>query len=99
LAVFRQIQEGLAICGVPYRIHLLSDLSKENCPDYKCYLFPNLFKVDENVEHLLKQKVFRNGHLAIFGPGTGITDGKTLSADGASKLLGVPMELIRKSSD
>ena len=28
---------------MPYRIHLLSDLERENFPAYKCYLFPNLW--------------------------------------------------------
>ena len=97
LAVYRQIEEGLALCGVPYRIHLLSDLEKTNFPDYKCYLFPDLFRVDGRVEALLKDRVFRNGHVAIFGPGTGVTDGPKLSAESASRLLGVPMELVPKS--
>lgn len=97
LAVYRQLEEGLAMCGVPYRIHLLSDLAKENFPDYKCYLFPNLFKLDARTEALLREKVFRNGHVAIFGPATGITDGDDLSADGATRLLGVPMQLSRRS--
>lgn len=92
-AVFRQIEEGLGLCGVPYRIHLLSDLARPDFPNYKCYLFPNLFKVDAEVETLLKAKVLRDGHVAIFGPATGITDGKTLSADAASRLFGVPMAL------
>ncbi len=97
LAVFRQIQEGLALCGIPYRIHLLDDLRHEKMPNYKTWLFPNLFKVDEEVLKLLKSKVLRNGNVAIFGPGTGITDGKVRSAKGASKLLGVEMQLILKS--
>jgi hypothetical protein len=93
LAVFRQIEEGLGLCGVPYRVHLLSDLARPDFPDYKCYLFPNLFKIDAGVETLLREKVLRNGHVAIFGPGTGITDGKTLNADAASRLFGMPMKL------
>ena len=98
LAVYRQIEEGLALCGVPYRIHLLSDLAKENFPDYKCYLFPNLFKVEADIEALLRKKIFRNGHVAIFGPATGITDGRKLSAAAATRLFGIPMELVPKSS-
>ncbi|MHB9134597.1 MAG: hypothetical protein ACYDBB_26285 [Armatimonadota bacterium] len=96
LSIFRQMEDGLALSGVPYRVHLLSDLARENFPDYKCYYFPNLFKVDAAVEAILRAKVLRNGHVAIFGPATGITDGETLSADGATRLLGVPMELLPK---
>jgi hypothetical protein len=93
LAVLWQRVIGLAHCGVPYRIYLLSDLEKDNMPAYRAYLFPNLFKLDEERLDLLGRKVLRDGRMAIFGPATGITDGQTLSADGASRLLGVEMEL------
>jgi hypothetical protein len=98
LAVYRQLEEGLALCGVPYRIHLLADLARDNFPEYKCYLFPNLFKVDAEVDALLRRKIFRNGNVAIFGPATGITDGKTLTAAPASRLFNVPMELVTNST-
>jgi len=93
LAILRQRIEGLELCGIPYRVYLLSDLEKDNFPDYRCYLFPNLFKVDDQVIDLLKRKVLRDGNLAIFGPGTGITDGTAVSSAGAEKLLGIPMRL------
>jgi hypothetical protein len=97
LAVFRQIMEGLALCGLPYRIHLLCDLVRDDFPDYRCFLFPNLFRVDEPVLAMLRKQVFRDGKVAIFGPGTGITNGRELSAAGAEQVLGVPMELVDKS--
>jgi len=98
LSVIWQRVLGLAHCGVPYRIYLLSDLEKANFPAYKTYLFPNLFKVDDRVMDLLRGKVLRDGNLAIFGPATGITDGTHLCADGASRLLNVPMELFPRST-
>ena len=99
LAVFKQIEEGLALCGVPYRIYLLSDLGKDNFPDYKCYLFPNLFKVDDETMKLLKKKVLRNGNVAIFGPGTGINDGEKISSLGAEKIFGIPFDVIQKRTN
>jgi len=98
LAVFRQIQEGLALSGIPYRVHLLDDLKRANMPAYKVWLFPNLFRVNDEVIALLKKKVLRDGNVAIFGPGTAITDSEKLSAETASKLLGVKMQLFHKSS-
>jgi hypothetical protein len=95
--VWQRVLE-LGRCGVPYRLYLLSDLKKDNFPAYKVYLFPNLFKVDDEVLALLRQKVLRDGNAAIFGPGTGITDGVRLHAEGASRLLGVPMELAPYSA-
>jgi len=95
LSVIWQRVLGLYNCGIPYRIYLFSDLEKPNMPDYRCYLFPNLFKLDEERLDLLRRKVLRDGRMAIFGPATGITDGRTLSAEWASRLLGVEMELVR----
>jgi len=86
---------GLGNCGIPYRFYLWSDLAHDNMPDYRCYLFPNLFELNDERMDLLKRKVLRDGRMAIFGPATGITDGTTLGAEWATKLLGVEMELMR----
>ena len=99
LAVIWQRIQGLAHCGVPYRIYTLSDMKKDNFPNYKVYFFPNLFRVDDEVLALLHKKVLRDGNLAIFGPATGITDGKILTAEPASKLLGVTMELLPRTTE
>jgi hypothetical protein len=98
LSVIWQRVRGLAHCGIPYRLYLLSDLERDNFPRYRVYLFPNLFKVDGRVSRLLKDKVLRDGNIALFGPGTGVTDGKSLTAKPASELLGVPMELHARST-
>lgn len=98
LSCIWQRVRGLAHCGVPYRIFLLSDLERDSFPAYKTYLFPNLFKVDARVEALLKRKVMRDGNVALFGPATGITDGRILTPAPASRLLGVPMELLPRTT-
>jgi hypothetical protein len=95
-AVLWQRVLGLAHCGVPYRVYLLSDLEKDNMPPYRAYLFPNLARVDDDRLALLQRQVFTDGRISIFGPATGLTDGSRLSADGASRLLGVEMELVRQ---
>ncbi len=99
IALQRQLEEGLALCGIPYRIHLLSDLALPNFPDYKCYLFPNLFRIDAETERLLRDKILTRGHVAIFGPATGINTESGLSADAATRLFGVEMELIDKTTN
>lgn len=98
LSVIWQRVKGLAHCGVPYRIYLLSDLEKDNFPDYRTYVFPNLFRVDDDIMELLRQKVLRNGNVALFGPATGITDGHHLTSAPASRLLGLDMELIPRTT-
>lgn len=98
LACIWQRVRGLAHCGVPYRMLLLSDLKRANLPAYKTWFFPNLFQIDDDRLALLHATVLRNGNLAIFGPATGITDGRRLGAEGASRLLGVPMELAPRTT-
>lgn len=98
LSVIWQRVLGLAHCGVPYRIYLLSDLEKDGFPPYRVYLFPNLFKVDDATLDLLHRKVLHDGNLAIFGPATGITDGRHLGAEAATRLLGAQMELHPRST-
>jgi len=94
LAVIWQRMTGLAHAGIPYRIHLWSDLAAGIVPDYRCYVFPNLFELNDDRMGVLEKNVLRDGRMAIFGPGTGITDGTTLGAEWATRLLGVEMELI-----
>jgi hypothetical protein len=96
LAIMWQRVLGLAHCGIPYRVYLFSDLQRNNMPDYRCYLFPNLYQLNEERLALLQCKIFTGGRMAIFGPSTGITDGTTLSAEWATRLLGVEMELVKK---
>jgi hypothetical protein len=99
LAVILQRQYGLARCGVPYRLHLFEDLARNNFPAcHKVFLFPNLFRLTPERMALIRDKVFRNGNVAIFGPATGITDGTRLRADLVSEFLGIPLNLVRQES-
>ncbi len=99
LAVIQQRQSGLARCGVPYRLHLLEDLARDNFPAcHKVFLFPNLFRLTPERQALIRAKVFRDGNVAIFGPATGITDGVCRRADLASELLGIPLNLVLQES-
>jgi len=99
LAVIHQRLYGLSRCGVPFRLHLFEDLARADFPAcHKVFLFPNLFRVTPERLALLRRKVFRNGNVVIFGPASGITDGRTLSAETATELTGIPLELVRKES-
>lgn len=99
LAVIHQRLYGLSRCGVPFRLHLFEDLARDDFPAcHKVFLFPNLFCVTHERLELLRRKVFRNGNVAIFGPASGITDGTRLSAETASELTGIPLDLVRKES-
>ncbi len=99
LAVIQQRLVGLSRCGVPYRIHLLDDLARDDFPDcHRLFIFPNLFEIDDRKLQILRDRVFRDGKVAVFGPASGISDGKRLSADAASELTGIPLTMERRES-
>jgi hypothetical protein len=97
LAVMWQRLTGLAHCGVPYRIYLWEDLLADNLPDHRLFMFPNLFRLNQERLDILRQRVCRAGRVVLWGPGTGITDGKTLSAEWAGRVTGMPMSLLEES--
>jgi hypothetical protein len=96
IATLWQRHLGLAHCGVPYRVHLFSDLARANMPKYRTYLFPNLFELNDERLALLRRTVLRDGRMAIFGPATGITNGNKLGPEGISALFGIEFEMIAK---
>ncbi len=94
LAVIRQRIYGMNHCGVPTRTFLWDDLKRDNFPAcHKLFILPNCYQYDSNVMELLRKKLFKNGNVIVFGPGSGITDGKTTSPEFAAALMGIDFEL------
>ncbi len=94
LAVIRQRIGGMNHCGVPTRTFLWDDLSRANFPAcHKLFLLPNCYRFGADVMTALKARLFRDGNVIVFGPGSGITDGETLSPDCAASLMGMDFEL------
>jgi hypothetical protein len=85
---------GMARCGVPHRIYLFEDLELDNFPKHRVFYFPNLFRVDDKRMAILKEKVFRDGNIIIWGPGSGISDGKKIGKESASRLTGFEFTMI-----
>lgn len=99
LAVIHQRLYGLSRCGAPFRLHLLEDLERDDFPTcHRVFLFPNLFHITPERLELLRRKVFRDGNVCIWGPASGITNGRELSGDSASELTGIPLKLLLKES-
>ncbi len=101
-AVMWQLKEGLARCGVPYRVYLLDDLALPNFPAHRVFYFPNLFKVDDARLALLRKTVLRNGNVVVWGPGSGISDGNTIGSQSAQRLTGfrfryIPVNFSRRT--
>lgn len=94
LAVIRQRIWGMNHCGVPTRTFLWDDIERENFPTcHKLFILPNCYRADEANRRRLREKLFRDGNVIVFGPGSGITDGAAVAPDGAAEMLGMDMEL------
>jgi hypothetical protein len=94
LAVIRQRIWGLNHCGVPTRTFLWDDLRRADFPAcHRLFLLPNAYRLDDDGLALFRDLLCRDGHVIVCGPGTAITDGITVSPDGAAQLLGMDFEL------
>jgi len=93
-AIMWQMKTGLARCGIPVRTYLLADLADAALPDHRVWYFPNLFRIDDQRWGLLRQKVLGRGRTVVWGPGSGISDGQTLSADHAARLTGFHFDFV-----
>lgn len=96
LAVHWQRLTGLAHAGVPYRVYLWEDLLRPNFPDHRVFYFPNLFHITDEKWDILQESVLGRGRVVCWGPGTGITDGKTLGTEGAKRATGMEMLLLNE---
>ncbi|MHB9028403.1 MAG: hypothetical protein ACYC9O_06510, partial [Candidatus Latescibacterota bacterium] len=93
-AVMWEQKMGIARSGVPHNIYVFEDLELENFPKHRVYYFPNLFRVDDKRLEILKKKVFRDGAVVVWGPGSGISDGKKIGIESAKKLTGFDFEML-----
>lgn len=97
-AIMWEQKVGLARCGVPFRVYLYEDLMLDNFPKHRVYYFPNLFRVDDERLALLKKKVFTDGNVVVWGPGSGISDGKTIGTESATRLTGFSFTMLSVNS-
>ena len=97
-AVMSEWKNGVSRCGVPRNIYLFEDLKLDNFPKHRVYYFPNLFRVTDEKLAVLKEKVFRDGVVVIWGPGSGISDGETIGVDSAQRLTGFTFNIINVNS-
>ena len=56
----------LPFCGVPFDSYELADIADARLPDYKVYIFPNLFTLSVEMRERIKAVVRRSGRTAIW---------------------------------
>ncbi len=97
-AVMSEWKMGMSRCGVPRNIYLFEDLKLDNFPRHRVYYFPNLFRVTPEKLAVLKEKVFRDGVVVVWGPGSGISDGDKVGTESAEELTGFPFQMVNVNS-
>jgi hypothetical protein len=97
-AVMTEWKTGLSRCGVPRNIYLFDDLALGNFPKHRVYYFPNLFRLTAEKLAVLKERVFRDGVVVVWGPGSGISDGEHVGIESAQRLTGFSFECIGVNS-
>ena len=56
----------LPFCGVPFDSYELSDIADPQLPDYKVYMFPNAFSLDDATRAKIAERVRRPGKTAVW---------------------------------
>ena len=59
-------REALPACGVPFDSYEISDIADPRLPDYKVYVFPNAFTLDEEILAKIREHVCREGKTVVW---------------------------------
>jgi hypothetical protein len=89
-AVHRDI---MPFSGSPFDSYELADIADERLPDYKVYVFPNVFTLSEEMQAKIKAVVRRTGKTAIWFCAPGYYDGHGgSSVKRVKELTGIDVE-------
>lgn len=88
-----ELRQGLARCGVPYRVHLLQDLARDDFPAHRVIYFPCLHRIDPARLDLIR-RVMNDGRVIVWGPGSGISEGLRIGTEAATRATGFEFDLI-----
>ena len=86
--------------GAPIDCYMSSDLDNPDMPDYKLYIFANSIYLTDAEREAIKQKLRKNGAVALFLYGGGLMNpdkGKIVSTDNMSDILGFGCSAIMEN--
>ena len=90
----RHQQNGnFGLMGAPYDLYLSNDLLHKDFPQYKMYVFLNLWAPSKEVTQAIN-KLKKDGKTLVFLGNANINNGLTLSAENVSKFTGIQMKEI-----
>jgi hypothetical protein len=83
------LHNDLLKAGFPFDVYLLSDLKEKDFPEYKFYIFTNVFHVDDETEKAIKAKLTASVSTALWFYAPGYATDSGFSAENVSKLTGI----------
>jgi hypothetical protein len=90
--LFLQERLGLPRMGTPYDIYLHNDLAHPDMPDYRLYIFLNVFYLTTKERTEIAHHIRREGKLALWVYAPGYIWEKGLSVDSMRELTGIDID-------
>jgi len=85
--------------GAPCDMYLTTDLKNPDMPDYKVYVFPNLFYADAETRAAIERKVRKNNAVAVWLYAPGLISEKGIDTEGMKALTGMSFKMTNKATD
>jgi hypothetical protein len=82
--------------GFPFDVYLLSDIKSRDFPDYKLYIFTNVFKIDNETEKAIKAKLNAAKSTALWFYAPGYATDSGFSAKRVSQIIGIKVNVEKK---
>ena len=80
-------------------MYLTSDLNNPDMPDYKVYVFPNLFHADAGARAAIDAKVKKNNAVSVWLYAPGLFTEKGFGTENMETLTGMSLKMIGKEAD
>jgi len=90
--LYEQRMKEFGRIGVPWHLYLLDDISHEEMPEYKVYVFLNAFFMDERKRKMIKEKLCRNNNILVWMYAPGFQNEAGFSIQNMELLTGIKIE-------
>ncbi len=87
--IYPKARNLLSRVGAPFEVFSFNDIGHVDMSQYKFFVFPASFKIDEKRKAILEKHVFKKGKASLFMYAPAITDGKVLDAKRVKDFVGV----------
>jgi len=92
-------QFQLGKTGTGWDVYVANDLGRKDMPDYKMYLFLNVFHLTEEQRRMISEKVRRNNSTVVWLYAPGFADDKVLSLEHTCELMGMKLKYEVRNCD